>query len=390
MRVLHTSDWHLGRRFHGASLVAEQAAAMAAIVDVVRAEGVDVVVVAGDLYDRQLPPLDAVALLSETLEAVRDAGAVVVAVAGNHDSGRRLGFGRALFARAGVHVVGDVRAAGVPVVLPSTDAGPDLAVYPVPYLEPEVARHALGVPETRSHHGLLRHALDRARADLAARGPVRSVATAHAFASGGTPCDSERVLAMGGADRVGLGVLGGFDYVALGHLHGRQVLADGRVRYSGSPLPYSFSERGHVKGVWVVDLPAHGSPRVEGVDLPAGRPLATVRGLLEELLVEPALERAEHSWVQVTLTDADLPRDAMARLRRRFPHAVTLAHEPPDGAPGSVGSYRDRVRGLDDVVLVDRFVHDVTGRALTVEEAQDCAAARDEVLRSAGLQEPAA
>lgn len=381
MRVIHTSDWHLGRSFHGASLATEQAAALAAITDIVKTERVDVVLVAGDLYDRQLPPLDAVRLLSNALHELRAAGATVVAIAGNHDSGRRLGFAEGLLAAQGVHLRGDVRTAGRPVLIPATDVGPDLAIYPVPYLEPEVARHQLDAPEVRSHHGLLRTALDRARADLAARGPHRSIAMAHAFVAGGTPCDSERVLAVGGSDRIPLRCFESFDYVALGHLHGRQVFDGGRVRYAGSPLAYSFSERAQRKGVWLIDLPPTGTPRVEPVDLPVPRGLATVRGDLDDLLRDPRHSAAERCWVAVTLTDPVLPREAMARLRRRFPHALTLTHEPPSGSGDGLFSYTERVRGRDDLALVDGFVAHVTGRCLSSDERDDCADALDEIIR---------
>ena len=381
MRVIHSSDWHLGRAFHGASLAGEQAAAMDALVDLVRAERVDLVVVAGDLYDRQLPPVDATSLLSSALSELRAAGAVVVAIAGNHDSGRRLGFAGGLLDTAGVHLRGDVRSAGSPVVVPARDGGTDVAVYPIPYLEPEVARHALDAPQERTHDALLRLALDRARADLAARGPLRSIAVAHAFVAGGAPSDSERALSVGSSDRVGLGCLRGFDYVALGHLHGRQQMAGGRVRYAGSPLPYSFSERDQVKGVWLVDLPRHGPPRVAPVDLPIGRRLAVVTGELEGLLADRRHAGVEDRWIAATLTDPVLPRDAMARLRRRFPHAVTLTHEPPATAGDGRISYGERIRDRDDLTLVDGFLAHVTGRGLTGPERSDCATVLDEVAR---------
>ena len=381
MRVIHTSDWHLGRTFHGASLAAEQAAAVDALVDLVRAERAELVIVAGDLYDRQLPPVDAISLLSHALSELRAAGAAVVAIAGNHDSGRRLGFAGGLLDTAGVHLRGDVRSAGSPVLIPAGDGGTDVAVYPIPYLEPEVARHALAAPQERTHDALLRLALDRSRADLAARGPLRAIAVAHAFVAGGAPSDSERALSVGGSDRVGLGCLRGFDYVALGHLHGRQSMAGGRVRYAGSPLPYSFSERDHVKGVWVLDLPPSGPPRVAPVDLSIGRRLAVVSGELEALLADRRHARVEDHWLAVTLTDPVLPRDAMARLRRRFPHAVTLAHEPPAGAGGGRTSYNERVRDRDDLTLVDGFLAHVTGRGLTAPERSDCATVLDEVAR---------
>ena len=378
MRLLHTSDWHLGRSFHGAPLLDEQVAAVDAMVEIVRSEGVDVVVIAGDLYDRQIPPADAVTALSEGLARLRDAGATVIAITGNHDSPVRLRFGDRLLARAQVHVRSDVRTAATPVVVPAADGGPDLCVYPIPYLEPEIARHHLAIPDSRSHEGVLREALDRARADLARRGRVRSVAVAHAFAAGGTPCDSERVLRVGGADRVSLGCFDGFDYVALGHLHGRQIFGDGRMRYSGSPLAYSFSEREQRKGVWLVDIAQDGSVRCEGIDLPVGRSLAVVRGNLAELLTSDRFSPAEECWVQATLTDPVLPRDAMGRLRERFKWAAYLLHEPPVQAT-TTQTYRERVAGRDDLALMADFVAHVTGAAPAADELAVCRGVLDEV-----------
>jgi DNA repair protein SbcD/Mre11 len=383
MRVLHTSDWHLGRSFHGASLLDDQVTVLDAMVEVVRSESIDVVIVAGDLYDRQIPPADAVTVLSDALSRLRAAGAVVVGITGNHDSAPRLRFGQSLLAHAGVHLRGDVRMAATPVVVPATDGGPDLAVYAVPYLEPEIARHQLARPDHRSHEAVLRLALDRARADLATRPHVRSIAVAHAFAAGGTPCDSERVLRVGGADRVALGCFDGFDYVALGHLHGRQAFGDGRMRYSGSPLPYSFSEREQRKGVWVVDLAADGAVTVEGVDLNVGRPLAAISGTMEQLLTSPAFRDAEECWVQATLTDPVLPRDTMGRLRQRFKWAASLVHTPPAQTDGA-RSYRERVAGRDDLDLVADFVRHVTGVPATGDDLGVCRDVLDEVAAATG------
>ena len=378
MRLLHTSDWHLGRSFHGAPLLNEQVAALDAMVDIVRSEGVDAVLIAGDLYDRQIPPVDAVTVLSDALARLRDAGATVIGISGNHDSAVRLRFGESLLAHAGVHLRADVRTAGTPVVVPATDGGPDLCVYPIPYLEPEIARHHLATPEARTHDAVMRTALDRARADLAGRGAVRSVAIAHAFAAGGSPCDSERVLRVGGADQVGLGCFSGFDYVALGHLHGRQVFGDGGMRYSGSPLAYSFSERDHRKGVWLTDIAADGSLAVEGIDLPVGRAMACISGTLDELLVSSEFAHAEECWVQATLRDPVLPRDAMGRLRERFKWAASLLHMPPAAAAQS-RTYRDRVAGRHDLELVADFVEHVTGTPPLEEDLTVCSHVIDEV-----------
>jgi exonuclease SbcD len=378
VKLLHTSDWHLGRTFHGAPLLQHQAAAVDALVEVVRSERVDVVVLAGDIYDRQLPSGDAVEALSYALCELRAAGARIVGIAGNHDSAVRLGFAEPVLAAGGVSIRGDLGTIGTPVIIEPDDGGPPVAIYPIPYLEPEVARHRLGLADARSHDHLLRAALDRARIDLVARGGatggVRSVAVVHAFVAGGQTCDSERVLSVGGSAEVGVDAFDGFDYVALGHLHGRQVFGDGRVRYSGSPLPYSFSERSHTKSAWLVTMDATGAVEAEAVDFPVPRPLAVVEGSLEQLLTSSAHERAEPAWVHAVLTDPVLPPESMARLRARFPHALTLTHRPPVEAVTTSG-YAARVRGKSDIDLTVEFVEHVTGSRPDEAERADLVAA---------------
>src|SRR5439155_15150980 len=158
-----------------------------------------------------------------------------------------------------------------------------VAVYAIPYLDPELARHRLGVPDARTHQAVLDVALDRARTELSARAGTRSVAVVHAFVAGGESCDSERALAVGSSAEVGLRSMRGFDYVALGHLHRRQSLGDGRVRYAGSPLAYSFSERAHTKGVWLIELDAGGTVQATEVDPHVSIPLAADTGTIHEM-----------------------------------------------------------------------------------------------------------
>jgi DNA repair protein SbcD/Mre11 len=375
MRLLHTSDWHLGRTFHGVDLLDAQSAVVDALVEVVRAERVDAVLVAGDLYDRALPPVGAVELWGEALERLTDAGAAVVAISGNHDSARRLGGGARLLERARVHLRTDVRAAGIPVVL-DDEHGP-VAVYPVPYLDPDLAEpdrpgHEGGRggarEQRRSHGGVIRAALDRCRADRLARDGVRAVAMAHAFVAGGEECDSERALSVGGAGQVPPSVFAGFDYVALGHLHGRQRIGAGAVRYAGSPLPYSFSEAAHDKGAWLVELSATGLARVDPVPTPVPRRLVRLSGRLDELVASPSYGAAEDAFVSVVLTDQACPAGAMQRLQRRFPHAVELRWEPEGGIVDLATSYARRVSQPDDLGVVTAFVGHVRNTPPTEAE----------------------
>lgn len=356
VRILHTSDWHLGRSFHRVDMLSHQAAFVDHLVDVVRTESVDAVVVAGDVYDRALPSVDTVALLDEAIARLRDTGAVVLLTSGNHDSAVRLGFGSRVLEQAGVHLRTRWADLARPVEL-HDDHGP-VVLYGLPYLEPSLTADALGC-EQRSHQSVLSAAMNLVRAELATRPRARSLVAAHAFVVGGEVCDSERDISVGGVGSVAAEVFAGVDYVALGHLHGRQRIGDS-VRYSGSPLPYSFSEHQHVKGSWLVDLGRSGVRSVEAVPAPVPRPLAVLRGRLDDLLVDPRLGQAEGAWCQVTLTDPTRPREAMARLRERFPHTLVLAFEPDVGTAPHAG-YVTRVQGQSALDVCCGFLEHVRG-----------------------------
>lgn len=300
VKVLHTSDWHIGRTFHGADLLAEQEAVLAHLAGLVTSEAVDVVVVAGDVYDRAVPSAEAVRVATAALARIRQAGAQLVITPGNHDSGPRLGAFAEFAAAGGLHVRATVAGLAEPVLL--SDEHGEVAFYGLPYLEPEPSRHALGVPEARGHTGVLGEAMRRVRQDLATRPGTRSVVLAHAFVTGGDASESERTIAVGGVEQVPGSVFDGVDYVALGHLHGPQTLAE-HLRYSGSPLAYSFSEARQRKSVWLVDLDAAGLAEVRRHELPVPRPLATLRGELAELLSAPEHDEWAGHFLSVTLTD---------------------------------------------------------------------------------------
>ena len=307
MRLLHTSDWHLGRSFHGIGMLDAQRAFIDQLVAFVRDESVDVVLIAGDVYDRALPGVDVVGLLDDALVRLTGAGAEVVLTSGNHDSAIRLGFASRLLERGGVHLRTRLNELDVPVLFPLGDdagneAAPVLAIYGIPWLEPRLVAEQLGV-ETASHFEVTRAATERIRADVRQRSQTRtvhSVVLAHTFASGGISSDSERDLRIGGVGAVPLDLFDGFGYTALGHLHGRQELAPA-VRYSGSPLAYSFSEAKHRKGSWLVEVDAEGIGGVREVLWDAPRTLAVLRGKLDELLESEDFAWAETAYCQITL-----------------------------------------------------------------------------------------
>ncbi|MGW5937995.1 exonuclease SbcCD subunit D [Streptomyces celluloflavus] len=387
MRILHTSDWHLGRSFHRVSLLTAQRAFLDHLVETVRTREIDAVLVAGDVYDRAVPPLAAVGLFDDALHRLAGLGVPTVMISGNHDSARRLGVGSGLMRRAGIHLRTDPADCGTPVLL--ADGHGPVALYGLPYLEPAMVRDELGAGRA-THAEVLGAAMDRVRADLAGRpAGTRSVVLAHAFVTGGTVSDSERDISVGGVAAVPAAVFDGVDYAALGHLHGCQTLSD-RVRYSGSPLAYSFSEAGHRKSSWLIDLDAAGAVHAERIDCPVPRPLARIRGPLEDLLADPALGAHEQAWVEATLTDTARPHEPMARLGKRFPHLVSLVFDPDEGPARSLASYAQRLRGRGDQEIAEDFVaHVRSGRAADEAERAELRSAIDEVRLDDAVHEVA-
>jgi DNA repair protein SbcD/Mre11 len=366
MRLLHTSDWHIGRSLHGTDLLTEQEAVLSGLAGVVAAESVDVVVVAGDVYDRAVPSADATGVLDRVVGRLLAAGAAVVMTPGNHDSARRLGTFSGLLSAAGLHVRASARTLDEPVLL--ADAHGEVAIYGLPFLEPEVARHELGLSDARSHEAVLDAAMERVRADLFLRPGARSVVLAHAFVGGGVASESERDICVGGVDLVPASVFDGVDYVALGHLHRPQTLSP-RMRYSGSPMSYSFGEAGQEKLAWLVDLDAGGLAGVRPVPLPVPRPLTILVGELTELLADPAHARFEGHFVSARLTDAIRPADPMRRLQMRFPHCVHLEWAGT-GTVADGRSYQERLRGRSDLDVADEFVSHVRGVAASPSERE--------------------
>ena len=390
MRFLHTSDWHLGRSLHRFDLRDAQQRFLDHLVETARSERVDAVLVAGDVYDRAIPPVDSVALYEDALARLSAAGVRMVLISGNHDSARRLGVNSALIDAAGVHLRTKPERLADPVLL--GDEHGQVAIYGIPYLEPAIglpdaspdtapdAGRAAGAPlrATRGHAVVLNDAVFRIRADAAARQVTRSIVMAHAWvangrddaeraeAAKGQSSASERDISVGGIGYVPVGLFAGFSYVALGHLHGRQTLAE-HIRYSGSPLPYSFSEKDHTKGSWLVEIGIDGKTSAEFVAAPAYRRLTELTGRIGDLLSSPGYDRHTGDFLAVTLTDTARPEAAMDRLRGRFPYILTLEFKPEGGTADRRG-YGEMVRGRDDLTVAAEFVKHVRNTEPTQAE----------------------
>lgn len=386
MRILHTSDWHLGRTLHGVDLLSDQAAYLDHLVELVQAERVDAVLVSGDVYDRAIPPVDAVELLSTALARLAQHTRIVL-TPGNHDSATRLGFGAALMTGK-VSVRAKIAEVGRPVEF-HNEAGQRALVYALPFLDPDSARGQLGTPESplaRSHEAVMGAAMDRVRADLSARGGERpaAIVMAHAFVVGGEPSESERDIKIGGVDSVPAGLFKDLDYAALGHLHGPQSVGRGQgvvARYSGSPLAYSFSEMNHKKSTVLLDVGNDGLVKdPELVPAPRSRKLSEVSGTLEELL-GTAGEPYVQDWLRIFVTNAQRPLEMNARLKARFPHALVMAHRPAQAA-ARVRESITVTPASNPVEVGASFVAEVTGHPTTKSEQDVLVQAFDRVKRA--------
>jgi exonuclease SbcD len=380
MRLIHTSDWHLGRTLHGESLLEYAAGFLEWLLAEAAARRADAVVVAGDVYDRAVPPPEAVALLDTALTAFARARIPVILTSGNHDSAVRLGFGSGLSETAGIHLrtrLGDIAR---PVVL--ADAAGPVAVYGIPYLLPDAAAPALGAD--RSHASVLAAAAGLIHADARDRGIGRVVIAAHAFITGGAACESERDIRIGGIGDAPAAVFGPASYVALGHLHGPQLVTAGGaggvsggaqplgtvggpavIRYSGSPLAFSFSERDQRKSVTVVDLDGAGQVTTELVAVPVPRPLREVRGRIDDLLARAPGDLAglAGAWVKAVLTDPVRPQVPMERLRAVWPHTLVLDFAPEGGLVSPESDLRALAKAADPVEICGLFAEYAGGGA---------------------------
>ena len=366
MRVLHTADWHLGRIFHGVHLTDDQAYILEELVRIVRDAEPEVVLIAGDVYDRAVPPVEAVKLLDDTLtRLVTDCKVQVILVAGNHDSPERLGFAGRLLGSRGLHIAGEPGGDIEPIVI-HDDWGP---VYfcPIPYAEPQLVRERLGRPEVATHDQAVNLLVSRVLSRLP-RG-TRSVAVAHAFVAGSETSESERPLAVGSAGTVSRECFLPFNYTALGHLHRPQEAGCRTVRYSGSILKYSFAEASQRKSVSLIELDRAGDVTLQEIPLVPRRDVRCIQGRMAELLEGPPDGGSPNDYLMITLLDEGVILDAMGRLRERYPNLLHIDRPHLISRPENVRPSADH-RRLTVLDLFSSFFEQVTSKPLTEEEME--------------------
>lgn len=368
MKLLHTSDWHLGRYFHQHSLLADQAYVLEQIVQIAVAEQVTAVIIAGDLYDRSVPPAEAVQLLDRCLhQLIEQHGIPVIIISGNHDGPERLGFAARQLRDTGLYIVSSFRAMREPVLL--TDEYGTVAVWCMPYNDPaDVADFYR--QEIKSYQAAHEHLIADIQEQKKQQGllAARHVLVSHCYLDGASESDSERPLSIGGADRVTAATFADFDYVALGHLHQPQYKLEPWIRYSGSILKYSFSEHQQKKSVTLVRLNEEGFAGVELIPLRARHDVRVIKGEFEDLIKAAATDPAPDDYLLVELTNKELVLDAVTRLRRYYPQIMDLKKErfTGDGLRHKEKSKNQLAR--QEIDILGDFYQQVTGETLTSEQ----------------------
>lgn len=325
MRFMHLSDLHIGKRVNEFNITDDQKYILEQILHIAADSKPDAVLIAGDLYDRSVPPGEAVGILDDFLTELSSRGIPVFAVSGNHDSPERLDFGSRIMRRNGVTIVGTFRGQLEEAVL--TDRFGPIHIYLLPFLKPAAASQYFAPEQTDSYENAVKAAIGTHEINT----DERNILVAHQFvtAFGAEPerCDSETV-SVGGADQVDASVFSAFDYVALGHLHGPQRIGRPEVRYAGSPLKYSFSETRQKKSVTIVELGEKGKVEISAIPLTPKRDMREIRGPIAELTnPEIAAQGNTNDYIRAILTDEHTIADAAGRLRAVYPNLMCIDFE---------------------------------------------------------------
>jgi exonuclease SbcD len=382
MRILHTADWHLGQSPHNIPLIPDQRHVLEQIVAIAEHEHPDVVIVAGDVFDRSLPPPEAVALLDWVMgRLVLDLRRRVIMIAGNHDSGERIGCFGGLLAQRGLYLFG-VPSLPVPSLVINDHAGP-VRFHVLPFVEYYAARYLTGSDAIKSQQ----QAYEALFGTLKTPANERSVFVGHAFVTGGEATGSERQLSVGGSEAVAAELFARFSYAALGHLHRPQSLLGGKIRYPGSLLAYSFDEVGQEKSVSIVDIDGGGNIASRTVALIPRRPMRRIRGNIvkgEFAREDDGTEPGSEDFIEVTLTNEEPVADAMAIVQRQFPNTLNLQWEQARLYSASSQTTVDMIRRRTPLDLLRNFYLDMQGKELTGSQLVLARRAAEEAEKESG------
>ncbi len=382
LRFFHTADWHLGKLVQGIYMTDGQRYVLDQFIEAIREEKPDAVVIAGDLYDRAVPPTEAVTLLDEVLEKITmELGIPVLAIGGNHDSPGRLHFGSGLMRANGYHITGQMTRDIEPVVL--TDDFGEVHFYLVPFADPSVVKHLHDDETIMNHNDAMKKVTSTIREQMVEG--VRHVFVGHAFVtphgeSEANTSDSERPLAIGGAEYVSAHLFEGFHYTALGHLHQAHYVLNETVRFAGSPMKYSISEENHNKGFLIIELDARGQVSVEKRELKAKHDMRTVVGTMEDILLHPVSE----DYIFVKLLDETPVLFPMEQVRSIYPNAMHVERKVFMSNANVADEQRMEHGKHDDFALFKAFYEQMKGEVADEETETLFAEVLHEVMHKEG------
>ncbi|TOM80274.1 exonuclease SbcCD subunit D [Vibrio parahaemolyticus] len=321
MKFIHTSDWHLGRQFHNVSLLEDQQAVLEQLIQYIENNPVDAVIVAGDVYDRSVPPTTAIELLNRVVKRIcGELNTPMILISGNHDGAERLGFGSEQMKRSGLHIISNFEDMLTPVVIETKAAG-HVAFYGMPYNDPEQVRYVYKEPVSTHDEA---HKLLAEKITVQFQSEHRNILISHCFVDGAIESESERPLSIGGSDRVSHEHFLNFDYVALGHLHQPQKKGEEYIRYSGSLMKYSFGEQNQKKGFTLVEIGKDGFIGAEHIELTAPHEMRIVEGELEQILEWGKTDPKNEDYLLVRLMDKHAILNPMEKLRTVYPNVLHL------------------------------------------------------------------
>ena len=362
MKFVHLSDLHLGKRVNEFPMLEDQKYILRRILQILEREKPDAVMIAGDVYDKPVPPAEAVSLFDDFLVRLANLSLQVFVISGNHDSAERIAFGGRLMDASGIHMAPVYNGESAPFMM--RDEYGEIRIYMLPFIKPADVRHAFPGEDAGSYTEALRTAISHMDVDFSGR----NILVAHQFVTGAARSESEDI-SVGGMDNVDASVFDGFDYTALGHIHGPQHIGRETVRYCGTPLKYSFSEKDHRKSVTVVTMKEKGTAEIRTVPLDPTHDMREIRGTYNELTLKANYEgTATEDYLHVILTDEDDVPDALVRLRVIYPNIMRLDYDNTRTRNADRTAVPERTEQKSAIGLFEEFYEKQNGRAMSEEQ----------------------
>ena len=400
MKIIHTGDWHIGKIVNEFSMIDDQRYILNELIKLINLEKPDVLIIAGDIYDRSIPPVEAVDLLNEVFSKILiDNKVKIVAISGNHDSGERVSFGSKILEKEGLYIQGIIEDEIKSIRIDDEEGSVNF--YMIPYVDPAILRRKFNNPEIRNHNDAMKELINRIKPSL--NEGERNIVVTHGYVTYKRKdamdkdvenlyelaelevSDSERPLSIGGTDLIDSDNFDCFDYVALGHLHGRQKVGREEIRYSGSLMKYSFSEINHKKGVVIIEIDGNKNINIRQEELSPKRNMRIIKGPLDEL-IKAGLEDCSNreDYIQAILTDEREIIDPIGKLRSAYPNIMILKREEKKNIGTSLTAASKGYKSKSELELFEEYYDRLGSGEFTEEKKEVIRNVINEVFREEG------